>query len=47
MTRQIEVDNLPSVMTDDEETVEESQGHRRDREEFHGDRSLPGDYGEK
>jgi hypothetical protein len=33
MTPHIEVDNLPSVMADDKETVEQGESHRRNREE--------------
>jgi hypothetical protein len=41
MTRHIEVVNLPSVMTDDEEAVEDTEGDRGHGEEVHGCNRFP------
>ena len=36
MTRNIEVENTPAVVTDDEEAVQEAESDRGHREEVHG-----------
>ena len=41
MLRDIEMQNLPPVMTDHEETIEHAEGERWDREKIHRGNRLP------
>jgi hypothetical protein len=40
IARHVETENLPPVVADDEETVQDSKGERWDREEVHGCNGL-------
>src|SRR5258708_29724079 len=43
----IEVQDPPTIMTDDEKAIERAEGDRRNSKEVHRGQSLPGDYGER